>query len=506
MIMNHYNVPHAKTRICVVLLLMLVPLLVLLPTVRIAYAQPIVKTGGVDPGPTGAHLTAYVSPNGQDTWWVIMMHDEEGSQTWIPVGCTGERSADAGPVDVSCVVTGLTQDHGYGDMIIGCWGPDPMTCPNGAEADGDEVSWWTPLPANYATTTTTSASSIQSYTMATIMTIVSRTTSTITPTPTWPITTSQPSGPGFDFALSVSPSTVPVVQGDTAHYAVSVMYSDPSYAGTFINVQLMGLGPAMNYDLSQTGDLIISTSQTTPTGSYSISVLGSANGITHTTGMTLIVTSASAATTPVTTTPTVSPTSSSVPFDFSVTVSPYTQSVEVGGSASYVVSVIPLAGSSVPVSLTIMGLPGDVHSSFTTQSATPPYTSTLNLDFSASSANAGAYTLTVLATATGNVKSATATLMIQPKATHTSTSQTTTGGSGWSDLLQQNSLIITAALLALAVVLGVLAMRGRRQHGVAQPTGSQIFCSKCGTGNPASNKFCRGCGNKLNSSQVSEAG
>ena len=179
-----------------------------------------------------------------------------------------------------------------------------MNCPNGAEADGNEVSWWTPLPANYATTTTTSMP-----TMATIMTFVSRTTS-ITPTPTW----SLPSGPGFDFVLSVSPSTVSVVQGGTATYAVGVMYSDPSYAGTMINVQLTGLGPGIDYALSQNGALTITTSPTTPTGSYPFTIIGSASGVTHQTGGTLIVTqSNSVSTAPVTiTTPPTTTTSSLV--------------------------------------------------------------------------------------------------------------------------------------------------------------------------------------------------
>ena len=191
----------------------------------------------------------------------------------------------------------------------------------------------------------------------------------------------------------------------------------------------------------------------------------------------------------------------STPFDFNMALSPASESVNPGGTASYVVSVLPLSGGPVSVSLTVTGCPGDVRSSFTTQSAVPPYTSTLNLDLSNSSAKAGAYTLTVVATAGGNVKTATATLMIQPKPTQTTTSQTSTGGSGWSDVLQQNSLTIIIALLALAAVLGVLAMRSRRQHGAPQPTGSSgIFCSKCGTGNPASNEFCRGCGNKLKGS------
>jgi hypothetical protein len=106
------------------------------------------------------------------------------------------------------------------------------------------------------------------------------------------------------------------------------------------------------------------------------------------------------------------------------------------------------------------------------------------------------------------MKSATATLIIQQKPTQTAvTSQTqttvaetTTSGSSPLDMLQQNSLIIIVAVVALAAVLGVLAMRGRGRHGVAVPRQvgtAPVFCGKCGTENPASNKFCTNCGNKL---------
>ena len=313
-------------------------------------------------------------------------------------------------------------------------------------------------------------------------------------------TSTGPATAPFDFALSVSPSSQSVNQGDTAHFAVGVTYSDPSYAGTMINIQLTGLGPGMNYDLSQSGDLTVTTSQTTPTGSYSIVLTGSANGVTHTTGTMLIVTSGTTTTTSVATTTSVLPaTSSSVPFDYSVTVSPSTQSVEIGGNVSFVVSVVPLGGSPVPVSLILMGAPGDVRSSFTPQSGNPPYTSTLNLDLSASSANAGSYTLTVVANAAGNTKSATATLIIKEKAqTQTTTAPTTTSGSGWMDMVQQNSAIIIAALVAVVVVLGIVAMRGRGRHAVTQQVGAaRAFCGKCGAENPASSEFCTNCGNKL---------
>jgi hypothetical protein len=61
----------------------------------------------------------------------------------------------------------------------------------------------------------------------------------------------------------------------------------------------------------------------------------------------------------------------STPFDFTMALSPASESVNPGGTASYVVSVLPLSGSPVLVSLTVMGCPGDVRSSFTTPSGKP---------------------------------------------------------------------------------------------------------------------------------------
>jgi hypothetical protein len=484
---------------------MLVALLVLLPTVRIAYAQPIVRTLPTDPGPTGAQLSAELDPNGQDTWWVILMHDEQTAYAWTPVGCTGEKDGNVGRQVVSCYVTGLTPDHSYGDMIVACWGPDPLACPGtDVEGDGLEVSWRTPQVGNYATTTTTSASSIQSYTMivTNVLTILSRSESS---------TTSQHLGPGFDFALSVFPSAVSVKQGDTAYYTVQVQYSDPSYYGTMINLQLMGLGPGMNWQVTQNGDLMITTTPASPTGTYTISLTGSANGVTHQTGATLIVTSQQPTTSAVTTAIV-----SDTPFDYSVTVSPFTQSVEIGGTTSYVVSVLPLSGSPVSVSLTVTGCPGDVRSSFTTPSGNPPYTSTLNLDLSTSSANAGAYTLTVVATAAGNVKTSTATLMIKEKAAQTTVVQTTTGGLSTTTTIPPPGVggdltwIIVGILAVLIVIFAALALR-RHQPAYqptppAQPTPptaaeepkpSSVYCVNCGTENPSTNEFCGKCGTKL---------
>jgi hypothetical protein len=57
-------------------------------------------------------------------------------------------------------------------------------------------------------------------------------------------------GVPFDFALGLSPNSVTVKQGGTASYKILLTYSDPSYSGTVINIQLTGLGSGMNWQLT----------------------------------------------------------------------------------------------------------------------------------------------------------------------------------------------------------------------------------------------------------------
>ncbi len=179
-----------------------------------------------------------------------------------------------------------------------------------------------------------------------------------------------------------------------------------------------------------------------------------------------------------------------VPFDYSITaVSSSTQFVEVGGSTSYVVSVLPLAGNAGTVSLTVMGLPNGVRGSFTTPSGIPPYTSTLNLDLSNSAINPGSYTLTIVgAYAGGTIKTTTETLVIQQN--------TSTTTSDWYPVLQQYSPIIVALLAAVA--LAVLAIRGRRNRSrsaAPQQVGApRTFCINCGAELPHDSKLCNKCG------------
>ena len=274
------------------LALMLV-LLIAFTASTIVKAQPTVQTLPADGPTTDIYGTFYgingkINMNGQDTEYTFMLFDSSGGL----IGYYPEPYATLTSSSVAC-------SSGTCDVGVALWiyrnQPGLQTDLQPSTTYSFQlIARWTGGDWQYGAMLSFTTLASQYPIMTNILTVLASST------------TSQSLGPGFDFALSVSPSTVSVSQGGTAHYAVYVMYSNPSYAGTLINIQLTGVGPGMNYDLSQSGDLTITTSQTTPPGSYSIVLTGSANGVTHQTGATLIVTSEQPTTTVVTATSTTS--------------------------------------------------------------------------------------------------------------------------------------------------------------------------------------------------------
>ncbi|WP_455286041.1 COG1470 family protein [[Eubacterium] cellulosolvens] len=252
--------------------------------------------------------------------------------------------------------------------------------------------------------------SYQDYTFESTMTVY---TFSLTPPGTYQITitaiSANPSGqksttvtlivvgatppPVFDFSLTISPSTVSIMQGETAHYTILVRYSDPSYAGTVINIQLTGLGSGMTWTSTQTGDLTIVTSPSTPTGAYTIVLVGSALGVTHQTSALL----------------TVNPRAPQ--FDFSVSVSPQAQTVSLGDETTYSVTVNLVSGSSQLVTLSLSGEPGGITGAFSPSSGSPSFSSSLTLAVS-SSASPGSYSMTITGTGGGRTHTATITLIV----------------------------------------------------------------------------------------------
>jgi ribosomal protein L40E len=208
----------------------------------------------------------------------------------------------------------------------------------------------------------------------------------------------------FGFTIALSPGSVEVNQGETAHYNILLTYSDPSYSGTVVNIQLTGLGPGMDWRLPD-HDLTITTSPTTPTGTYTITAIGSAMGVTRQASATLVVMSGQ-------------PPPSQ--FDFALSISPAERTVTPGGSATFAVTVNLVAGSAQNVALSLSGPPdmmttGVVSGTFSLLSGNPTYTSILALA-TTSSVSPGSYSLTVTGTGGGKTRTSTISLIVSQAA------------------------------------------------------------------------------------------
>lgn len=202
-------------------------------------------------------------------------------------------------------------------------------------------------------------------------------------------------GSSFDFSLTLLPPSITVKQGEIANFQIAISYSDPSYSGTTITVQgVTGLGPGMNYQvIPSPPTLRILTSQSTPPGSYPITLVGSAMGIVHQTNAVLIVEPAEQ------------------PFEFSMSVSPNQQTITPGGSTTYTITVNLVSGSSQNVVLSVSGAPSGVSTSLNPTSGSPSFNSILSVS-TTSSVAPGQYVMTITGTAGAKTEPATVTLTI----------------------------------------------------------------------------------------------
>ncbi len=176
----------------------------------------------------------------------------------------------------------------------------------------------------------------------------------------------------FDFTLSISPSSLTVKKGEAARFTWSVSYSDPIYQGTTFTWDISGLDPSMKVNVGR-GTLTIGTSDATPPGSYTFTFMLSAKGVTRFVTATLIVEAL---------------------FDYSISISPPSQTVNIGEKTSYTITANLISGTAQPVSLTLSGLPTDISYSFSSASGIPSFVSTLTLDAKTFS-SPGTYTLKI---------------------------------------------------------------------------------------------------------------
>ncbi len=199
--------------------------------------------------------------------------------------------------------------------------------------------------------------------------------------------------PPPDFTVSSAPPTSTVTQGSSATYTVTVGASG-GFSGT-VNLSQSGLPNGTFTPSSVAGSgsstLSVNTSAISP-GNYQFTITGTSGATTHSTQATLVVQAAPQA-------------------DFTVGVSPGSQTVTQGASATYTVSVGAVNGFSGAVSLSQSGLP---NGTFSPSSINGSGSSTLTVSTSAIAP--GSYPFTITGTSGATTHSVQATLVVQAAA------------------------------------------------------------------------------------------
>jgi len=220
---------------------------------------------------------------------------------------------------------------------------------------------------------------------------MSVTTSSTTPTGSYPLTITGTSGTLThtasvtlvvtapvtpNFSLSASPASQSVVQGASTSYTVTITPSGGFTGSVTLSASGLPAGAAASFapnPATSTSTMSVTTSSTTPTGSYPLTITGTSGTLSHTASVTLIVT---AAATP----------------NFTLSASPSSQTVTQGASTSYTVTITPSGGFTGSVTFSASGLPAGATASF----APNPATSTSSMTVTtATTTPAGSYPLTI---------------------------------------------------------------------------------------------------------------
>ena len=197
-----------------------------------------------------------------------------------------------------------------------------------------------------------------------------------------------------DFSLSATPSSQTVVAGGSTSYVATVT-AGTGFSGT-VNFSVSGLpsGATASFSppsvtTSGSTTLSVSTSATTPAGTYPLTMSGTSGPLTHTVNVTLVVNG-----------------------DFSLAVAPASVTINRGGNASYTVTITSGQGFSGTVNLSVSGVPKFATAKFTLASIVNSGTSTLTVNTNRN-VTIGTYTLTITGTGGSRTHSATVGLIIQ---------------------------------------------------------------------------------------------
>jgi Domain of unknown function (DUF1929)/Glyoxal oxidase N-terminus len=195
-----------------------------------------------------------------------------------------------------------------------------------------------------------------------------------------------------DFALAATPSSQSVPPGKSASYSVSVTASGGFTGNVTFSVTGLPTGATASFSPSSvTGSgsstLSISTSASTPGGTYPLTITATSGSLSHSVQVTLAVA------------------------DFTISASPTSQAVNRGAKTTYTIAVTAVGPFSSAVNFSVSGVPARTSASFNPTSVAGSGNSTLTISTKPKSPT-GTFTLTITGTGGGATHSATVTLVI----------------------------------------------------------------------------------------------
>lgn len=204
-----------------------------------------------------------------------------------------------------------------------------------------------------------------------------------------------------DFSLTVTPLSQSVQPGANVNYTATITSQNGFAATTSFAVTGLPTGARASFTPSSvTGSgstqLAISTSTTTPAGTYPLTITASGGTLSHSASATLVVSAAA---------------------DFGTTATPFSQSITPGASTTYTINIAGQNGYSGVANLTATGLPNGATATFNPISVNGTGNSQLTVT-TVGSTPAGSYPLTITATSGSEVHTTTVTLVISNGVLH----------------------------------------------------------------------------------------
>ncbi len=256
-------------------------------------------------------------------------------------------------------------------------------------------------------------------------TVTVTTTSGTTPVGSYPLTITGTSG-GVqnsanvtlnvaDFSMAATPSSQTVSAGGGTSYTATVGALDGFNGTVTLSASglpagvTVGFNPAMVSGAGTSTVTVTTTSGTTPTGSYPLTITGTSGGVQHSANVTLNV------------------------GNFTMAATPSSQTVTAGSGTSYTATVGAVNGFSGTVTLSASGLPAGATVGFNPAMVSGAGTSTVTFTTTSGMTPVGIYPLTITGTSGGVQNSANVTLNVADfSMAATPSSQTVSAGGGTS--------------------------------------------------------------------------